>query len=194
MQLVSPKSLSETIDRVNRAYFYDAIPSKQERGRAIQMILSCAGGPHSYRRNTFGLTPTDERGRTYTFTGEGLNSRVSRNHIHAEEACRCLIILNRSAARQLSELESATQSLLDIIRRCEADGKAQGTFCCGPCTVAMWSHMAVGGLGGYAKHLNAGLAVLDAHQDGKGTWRRFPFFVPYRYRQRCQTYLMPNES
>ncbi|HWZ93361.1 MAG TPA: hypothetical protein VNW92_31090 [Polyangiaceae bacterium] len=55
-------------------------------------------------------------------------------------------------------------------------GKQRGTFCCGPCTVALWRHLAVGGLGDYAKNLNHGLSKLDAQRDGKGTWRAFPFF------------------
>jgi hypothetical protein len=76
----------------------------------------------------------------------------------------------------LSGLETVTDNLLDMLRSAEEGGKAKGTFCCGPCTVALWRHMAVGGLSDYAKNLNAGLAVLRAHQNGKGTWKRFPFF------------------
>jgi hypothetical protein len=176
MELVSAKSLSKTLDRINQAYFYDALPEKKQRAPAIQMILSCAATPNSYTGKTFGLTPADERGRTHTFTGEGLASPASRKHIHAEEACRCLIILSGGAARRAPALSVATDSLLTAIRRGETMGAHKGTFCCGPCTVALWRHMAVGGLGDYAKTLNTGLSKLDAMQDGKGTWRRFPFF------------------
>lgn len=176
MELVSARSLSETLDRINQAYFYDALPAKAERARAIEMILSRAATPNSYTGKTFGLTATDERGRTHTFTGEALPSPASRNHIHAEEACRCLIILSGGAARRAPALSAATESLLTAIRRGETMGAHPGTFCCGPCTVALWRHMAVGGLGEYAKTLNTGLSKLDAMRDGKGTWRRFPFF------------------
>jgi len=176
VELVSAKSLSLTIDRINQAYFYDALPGKKERARASGMILSCAATPSSYTGKTFGLTRADERGRTRTFTGEGLTSPASRNHIHAEEACRCLIILSGRATRREPALLTATDSLLVAIQRAEAMGKHKGTFCCGPCTVALWRHMAVGGFGDYAKNLNMGLSKLDAQRDGKGTWRSFPFF------------------
>jgi hypothetical protein len=42
--------------------------------------------------------------------------------------------------------------------------------------VALWRHVAQGGLGAYGRKLDQGLKVLAAHRvDGKG-WRRFPFF------------------
>lgn len=176
MKPASAHSLSATLDQVNQAYFDGVLLGKGARERALRSILSCAGTPNSYGGKTFGLTQADERGRTHTFTGEGLPSRASRNHIHAEEACRCLILLNRAQKRRLPELELASETLLTLIQRGEAQGKAKGTFCCGPCTVALWRHLAVGGLGSYAKNLNAGLATLGVHQDGKGGWRRFPFF------------------
>lgn len=169
-------SLSVTIDRVNQAYFDGVALGRAERERALKAIVNRAFSANSYGGNTFGLTPADERRRTHTFTGEGLASRASRNHIHAEEACRCLILLNRSLKRRLPELTSVSNALVQFIQRAEAQGKPRGTFCCGPCTVALWRHLAVGGLGDYAKNLNAGLAALSAHQDGKGAWRRFPFF------------------
>jgi len=176
MQLVSTGSLSKTIDRVNQAYFYGVVPAKEERRQAMRMILSRAGAPGSYGGKTFGLTTSDERDRTHTFTGEGLPSPASNKHIHAEEACRCLIILNRTEGRRLAELDAATESLLGMLQGAEASGKPRGTYCCGPCTVSLWRHMAVGGFGDYAKNLNSGLAVLGAYKDGKGTWKRFPFF------------------
>jgi hypothetical protein len=169
-------SLSATIDRVNQAYFDGVVLGKTAHEQAVKTILSRAGAANSYGRNTFGLTPVDERSRTHTFTGEGLTSPASRNHIHAEEACRCLILLNRTAKRRLVELDSASQALLEMIQRGEAKGKAKGTFCCGPCTVALWRHLAVGGLGSYAKNLDAGLGALATHRDDNGSWRRFPFF------------------
>ncbi len=190
MELVSAASLSETIDRTNQAYFYGALPGKKARAQAVSMILSRAAAPNSYTGKTFGLTKADERRRTHAFTGEGLTSPASRNHIHAEEACRCLIILSGGDARHQSALLTASDSLLAAIARGEATGKHKGTFCCGPCTVALWRHMAVGGLGGYAKNLNTGLSKLATKQDGKGTWRSFPFF--YTLSALAEVHTLPN--
>jgi hypothetical protein len=87
-----------------------------------------------------------------------------------------LILLERVTKRAVPELQAATEKLLARIASAEAKGKQRGTFCCGPATVALWRHMAQGGLGTYAQNLERGLHVLLAHRvDGKG-WRRFPFF------------------
>lgn len=86
MKPASAHSLSATLDQVNQAFFDGVTLGKGAREQALRTILSCANAPNSYGRKTFGLTPADERGRTHTFTGEGLSSPASRNHIHAEEA------------------------------------------------------------------------------------------------------------
>lgn len=175
MQILDAKSLSRTIDRANAAAFYGESPSTQAATEAIAFIASRFGATNAYA-GTFGITPADERSRLHTFTGEPLTSRASLRHIHAEEACRALIMLQRVAKSQVPELEAASEKLLACFERAHARGKPEGTYCCGPCTVALWRHMAAGGLGDYAQKLDQGLRVLPAHRrDGSG-WRRFPFF------------------
>jgi hypothetical protein len=50
-----------------------------------------------------------------------------------------------------------------------------GTYCCGKCSVALWRHLAAGGLERPERHLAAAMEGLRRSRDGAGRWRRFPF-------------------
>ncbi|MCY3714787.1 MAG: hypothetical protein OXH02_16000 [Gemmatimonadetes bacterium] len=170
-----PNSLSITLDRINERHFLGDSFDRTEAERTLDWLAGRFGSDSAYA-GTFGLTEQDRRSKTYTFTGERLQS-ASLRHIQAEETCRAIILLNRRVGRdRLPELEAATSELLGCFEAAHAKGKPRGTFCCGPSTVSLWRHMAIGGLGDYARHLDEGIGVLASHEDGAGTWRRFPFY------------------
>ena len=170
-----PHSLSKTLDRINERHFLDETFDRNEAERTLDWLAGRFGADSAYA-GTFGVTEQDSRSKLYTFTGERLQS-ASLRHIHAEETCRAIILLNRRVGRgQLPELEAATSRLLACFEVAHAKGRPRGTFCCGLCTVSLWRHMAIGGLGDYARHLDEGIGVLASHEDGAGTWRRFPFY------------------
>ncbi len=170
-----PHSLAITLDRINERHFLGESSDRIESERALDWLTGRFGADSAYA-GTFGVTEQDSRSKLYTFTGERLQS-ASLRHIHAEETCRAIILLNRRVGRdRLPELEAATSLLLGCFEVAHSKGRPRGTFCCGPCTVSLWRHMAIGGLGDYARHLDEGIGVLMSHQDGAGAWRRFPFF------------------
>jgi hypothetical protein len=49
-------------------------------------------------------------------------------------------------------------------------------YCCGGCSVALWRHLAVGGLEDAERRLAAGMRALKSHRKGDGRWQRFPFY------------------
>ncbi len=170
-----PQSLSITLDRINERHFLGESFDRTEAERTLDWLAGRFGTDSAYA-GTFGITEQDRQSKLYTFTGERLQS-ASLRHIHAEETCRAIILLNRRVGRdRLPELESATSMLLGCFVQAHARGRQYGTFCCGACTVSLWRHMAVGGLGDYARYLDEGVGVLMSHQDGAGAWRRFPFY------------------
>lgn len=170
-----PHSLSITLDRINERHFLGDTFDRTEAERTLDWLAGRFGDDSAYA-GTFGITEQDSRSKLYTFTGERLQS-ASLRHIHAEETCRAIILLNRRVGRgQLPELESATSMLFGCFAQAHAKGRQYGTFCCGPCTVSLWRHMAVGGLGDYARYLDEGVGVLMSQRDGAGAWRRFPFY------------------
>lgn len=170
-----PHSLSTTLDRINERHFLGESFDRIEAERTLDWLAGRFGTDSAYA-GTFGVTEQDSRSKLYTFTGERLQS-ASLRHIHAEETCRAIILLNRCVKRdRLPELDAATSLLRACLESAHSKGKPRGTFCCGPCTVSLWRHMAMGGLGDYARHLDDGIGVLTSHEDGAGTWRRFPFY------------------
>jgi hypothetical protein len=42
--------------------------------------------------------------------------------------------------------------------------------------VSVWRHLSVGGLTKSQERLAGGLQYLREHRDGKGRWRRFPYY------------------
>lgn len=175
MGLLDTNSLSKTLDNVNSAWFYHLDIDRKEAKKTIEWIEGRLNTEFSYA-GSFGLTDADMHTTLRTFTGEILSSPASTRHIHAEESSRALLILNRVAKQRIPELAVSDRLLLGCILTDEQKGKPRGTFCCGPCTVSLWRHLSVGGLGDYGKNLNEGLRVLSLHENKEGTWRRFPFF------------------
>jgi len=51
-----------------------------------------------------------------------------------------------------------------------------GIYCCGKCSASLWRHLAAGGLARQEPLLTSGVKTLKAHRDGKGRWRRFPYY------------------
>lgn len=175
MNLLDPRSLAVTIDRVNACFFAGETPGRRQSSATIDWILTRFAAPTAYGR-TFGVTALDESNRLHTFTGEPLTSRASLRHILAEETCRALILLNRVARRKLPELDAASADLRERITRWESQGNPVGMYCCGPCSVGLWRHLAVGGLGVDAGGLDQRVGVLRQYRDREGSWGRFPFY------------------
>lgn len=176
MKLLDKTSLANTIDNVNEALFYNEKISKSEAKEIVKWISSRLNTEYSYN-GSFGITAKDfKSNKIYTFTGERLSSPASMRHIMAEEASRVLRQLSEITGAKIPALEESDKRLLKGIKASEAEGKPVGTYCCGPCTVGLWRNMAVGGLRAYSKKLSKGLTVLKKFRDGKGSWRRFPFY------------------
>ena len=176
MKLLDKTSLANTIDNVNEALFYNEKISKPEAKEIVKWISTRLNTEYSYC-GSFGITAKDYKSnKIYTFTGERLTSPASMRHIMAEEASRVLRQLSDITGSKIPALEESDKRLLKGIKASEDEGKPEGTYCCGPCTVGLWRNMAVGGFGSYSKKLSKGLMVLKKYRDGKGSWRRFPFY------------------
>ncbi len=171
MDLLKPDSLAETVDNLNEAFFYGRhIPAK-DAGEVAKWIAGRQGLQRSYAGMP---APTDRDfdGEVRLFTGLKLNTRASKAHILGEEACRALILLDVKNRSVQDALEFATKGMLERLR----EGGAKGMYCCGMCSVSYWRHLAVGGLDRQKSRLADGMRALEEHRDGKGRWRRFPFY------------------
>jgi hypothetical protein len=172
MTLVKPRSLAQTLDAVNDALFSGKKLTLQEQTGAAKWIAGRQGLPRSYA-GMFAPTDYDFNHWPRLYTGEELKSNASTAHILGEEACRALLLLDVKARPVSRALAAATASFSD--RLSGSVPRQSGLYCCGTCSVALWRHLAAGGLDDPEQRLAHGIQQLKKARDGKGRWRRFPF-------------------
>ncbi len=172
MKLVKPKSLAETLDAVNEAFFYNRSLPESERERVAKWIAGRQGKPGSYA-NMFAPTTKDYKEGARLFTGEMVRSGAATGHILGEEACRALILLDVRATAIRDALHRAS---VGMIGRLDYPARTDGWYCCGTCTSSYWRHLAVGGLENTERELAAGMKNLKKHRSGDGKWKRYPFY------------------
>ncbi len=174
--LVDPKSLSMTVDAVNEAFFEGRRIPVGERKRASRWIAARHRLPGAYA-DTFAGFEDETTNGIVVFTGERMTFGSAR-HILGEEACRALRLLGAEDRRVQAALEGASEGLLRCLERAEMDPRYRnpGVFCCGKCSVALWRHLLAGGLDRPEERLHRGIGYLKRMRDGKGGWRRFPFW------------------
>ena len=173
MKLVNQNSLAATLDALNEAFFYGRPIPKAQREACAKWIASRQGMAGSYA-DMFAPTTKDFKEGARLFTGELIKSRAGTAHILGEEACRALILLKAPAAGVRTALRRASLGIMSRLRQLPREYK--GMYCCGICSVGLWRHLAVGGLDEPEQRLKAGLKKLESYRDGKGKWRRFPFY------------------
>jgi len=181
MKMPNTRSLSATLDAVNEAAFYDRPLPRPARGATAEWIASRQGRPGSYA-GLFAPTARDFRDGIRFFTGERFATHAGVAHCLGEEAGRALILLGVKSPAVRSALTAANDAmasrLADARRREAGAGRPfRGQYCCGRCSVALWRHLAAGGLTGIGpeRWLAAGVKGLRTERDGRGRWRRFPF-------------------
>jgi hypothetical protein len=175
MSLVNENSLAATLDSINEAFFYNQPIPETEKIQTAQWIADRQGRPGAYA-SMFAPTRSDFEEGVRLFTGERLHSRAGTAHILGEEACRALILLDVQDNDVRSALDHASHSMMDRLKAAEENYGFSGFYCCGTCTPSLWRHLASGGLEDGESRLEAGMKVLKNYRDGKGRWRRFPFY------------------
>lgn len=172
MKIVYPKSLADTIDVLNDAFFTGVSLSRDERAKAASWIAARHGLYGSYA-NMFAPTQKDLDEGIKVFTGENVRSKAATSHILGEEASRILNILKISDKEIQKALDEAAQG---IQARFDEETHKSGFYCCGFCTCALWRHAIVGTLKKSQMILEQGVKTLRMLRRGDGQWRRFPFY------------------
>ena len=173
MKLINQNKLTSTVDAVNEAFFLKRSLSKSDRNQVAKWIASRQGMPGAYA-NMFAPTRKDFQNGLVLFTGEKISSRVGLSHILGQESCRALILLNVKSAGIKLALEKATAGFMEYMKKYLM--LKEGTYCCATCSCALWRHLSAGGLENGERILAAGIRTLKSLRDGKGRWKRFPFY------------------
>jgi hypothetical protein len=172
MNLIHPASLATTIDTIDEALFFGTKIPQREMLTAARWIATRQGLAGSYG-GMFAPTARDWRG-IRLFTGERVVTRAGLSHVLGEETCRVLRRLAVKDGTVESALARANAGMLERLHM--HSGPDRGEYCCGPCSVAMWRHLAAGGLDAAEARLADGMRRLEQHRRPDGTWRRFPFY------------------
>jgi len=170
LSILNSRSLAETVDRVNEAFFLERKLPALERKEAARWIAGRRGGPAAYW-GLFAPTKKDLETGVKVFTGEKYGYAAAR-HILGEEACRALLLLDVEEREVQQALDRAQTG---ILQRIKPHLSSSGIFCCGPCTVSVWRHLLVAGRREPPSWVAKGMRTLKAHRKDDGTWRRFPF-------------------
>lgn len=170
MSLLNRTSLMLTLDYVNEAQLYGRDISPDEQQTIVRWITSRQGAGPSYR-GLYSPTNTDHDYGIQLFTGEDLRSNVSAMHYLGQEAARLICLF----AADDTQVNSAYERAVEWMRNHPTFAQS-GTHCCGRCTSAYWRHFWVGSFENKEAALVNGLKALSNQRDGKGKWRRFPYY------------------
>lgn len=175
IQLIHPDSLGDTLDSINLALFDRCAISPAERAEVSTWLSDRQGLPGAYA-GMFAPTEYDYAFGAMTFTGEPVRSAAATGHILGEETCAALYRLGVASPETQGALKRARQGIFRRLEQTEVQGEWSGVYCCGTCSVALWRHLSASGDAGDARRIENGLAELKRSRDGKGRWRRFPFY------------------
>lgn len=173
MKLIDHNSLASTIDAINDVFFNTQSLSKSSAAAVAEWIASRQGIPGSYA-NMFAPTKKDFQNGLVLFTGEKVSTRAGTSHVLGQESCRALILLDAKSAKVDSALQTASAGFIERMKSYIERNK--GTYCCATCSCAFWRHLASGGLVNGEQILSAALRTLKSARDGKGRWKKFPFY------------------
>ena len=173
MKLINQNSLASTLDSVNEAFFYNRPLSKSERAQAAKWIASRQGLRGSYA-NMFAPTAKDFQTGLTLFTGEKISTRAGLSHILGQESCRMLLLLNVTSPDVKSALQKANAGFMEPMKKYIVADK--GMYCCASCSCALWRRLSAGGLENGERILAAAMRTLKSSRDGRGRWKRFPFY------------------
>jgi hypothetical protein len=164
--IIHHDSLAATLDAVNEALFNDRSLTKAEKEEAARWIAG-RQVEAGQQAGLFAPTEDDYQEGVRLFTGERLRTKLAARNILTAESARALILIGMGG----EVLERTNRWLLE---QCFASACAVGE--CAHSTVGLMRYLATGGLADSEKRLNAHIAMLSRHRDGKGRWKRFPFY------------------
>jgi len=175
MKLLNKYSLAETVDAVNEALFFGKNITGEQKKQIALWLASRQGAKGSYS-GMIAPTEIDFKTGIKVFTGEPVTTRAGTSHILGEESSKILLKLGVKNKAVVNALDKSIKGFEKGMKRAVEMGYNDGFYCCGKCTAAYWQNLAAGGLKYQERRLNKGMKILYKLRDGKGRWRRMPFY------------------
>jgi hypothetical protein len=171
MSLIRPNGLAATLDAINAVFFRDhgSLPKAQ----AEEVAKWVSGRQVRFGRWAGMFAPTDgdygRNGGVSLFTGEKLQTKLAVRNILTVEAARVLVLFG-----------AGLQGALEYTNRWLSEQCFSRDFCvigeCAHSAAGLMRYLAVGGFADAERRLDAHIKTLARHRDGKGRWKRFPFY------------------
>jgi len=174
-KILNRQSLSQTLDRLNDAFFQNRRLPAKERQELALWLAGRQALPGSYS-GLIAPTPRDFQTGVVLFTGEKIKTRAGISHILGQEAGRALRLL--AVEHQDVQPAIARAEAEILVRLRESCDSSRGMYCCGTCSVSLWRHLAAGGLQALRpeKFLQNAMKTLHGLRRPDFTWKRFPFY------------------
>jgi hypothetical protein len=168
--VVHSNSLAATLDAANAVLFAGRKlpPGQQEELARWLAGRQWQAGPYA---GLFAPTEADYQEGVRLFTGEPLRTKLAARSVLSAEAARLLALLGLPGEWTAGPLRRVRVPLLQA---CYAQGCAVGE--CAHAQVALMRYLALGEIDDAEQRLAAHLLVLVQHRDGRGRWKRFPFY------------------
>jgi hypothetical protein len=165
--MIVPNSLAATLDAINETLFDDRSLSKTQMEEAAKWIVGRQHKSGKYA-GMFAPTELDYEAGVKLFTGEKLKTKLATQNV-----------LTAQAAWALALLDAGVQAALDranrwLFRQCFSHSCTTGE--CAHSAVSLMRYLAVARLADSERRLAAHIEVLSRQRDGKGRWKRFPFY------------------
>jgi len=167
--MINLDRLSPVVDSLNDAFITGQYMPGDEREQTAEWIAA----RQQRSGSSAGLfAPTEADQAFHLFSGEKLRTRLATRNVLSAEAARAILLLAPASPAARGALERARDRL------------AQSCFAAQLCAVGECAHSGVGWMRYLAaeagaeaqERLQAHVDLLSRHRDGKGRWRRFPFY------------------
>jgi hypothetical protein len=165
---VNVTSLAATLDGFNEMVFYGR-PLPQS-GEAVAWIAS-RQVKSGVQAGMFVPTDDDYREGVTLFTGEKLRTKLAARSVLTAEAARALMLAGEESTEIQDALARANRWLFG---QCFSRSCTVGE--CAHSTVGLMRYLAVAKLDDAEQRLDRHVNALSEHRDGKGRWKRFPFY------------------
>ncbi|MBN2461316.1 MAG: hypothetical protein JXB60_06880 [Candidatus Cloacimonetes bacterium] len=173
--MIVETSLAQTIENFEEKLFYRRPLTTAAKRELCYWLETRLGKSGSYN-GMFAPTAKDFQEGIVLFSGDRVSSRAAIGHILGEEACRLLLIFSPDIRETIPLYKSAVREMLLLLRKGDTRRRASGFYCCGTCTCALWRHLLAGGFDNQKMRLYDGIKILKKSRDGKGGWKRFPYY------------------
>ncbi len=168
--MINPHSLAATLDTINEALFQDRALSKARMEGVVKWLAGrqYRSGPNA---GLFALTQKDYDNGVRLFTGEKLKTFLAARNVLGGEFARALVLFDLPSPEMQAIIARVNHNLLWA---CYSRSCIIGE--CAHSSVGLMRYLAMRKVDDAEQRLRSHVHTLSQQRDGRGRWKRFPFY------------------